>query len=145
MKGKFVLDASVAAKWLLPAEGESLTEEALFLLQSYSQGQIDLVVPDVFWAETANVLWKAVRVNRCPKGAAETALEFLKQRRLPTVSSLELIDLAFALAGSFGRTVYDSLYVALALESKAEMITADRRLVNAVASDLPVKWLGALQ
>lgn len=145
MNDKFILDASVAAKWLLPAEGEPLAAEALRLLQSYSEGQIGLAVPDIFWAETTNLLWKAVRFNRCTRDSAEAALASLKQQHLPTVSSLKLIDLAFGLAASFGRTVYDSLYVALAVESKALLITADKRLANALASDLPVKWLGALQ
>ena len=45
---------------------------------------------------------------------------------------------------SHDRTVYDSLYVALAVQSKSVMITADERLANALAAKLPVKWLGAL-
>jgi predicted nucleic acid-binding protein len=142
---KFILDASVAAKWLLPAEGELLVEEAFLLLQGYSEGRIRLVVPEIFWAETANVLWKAVSVKRCTRAAAEAALASLKARQLPTVSSLQLLDLAFALAVSFQRTVYDSLYVALAVQSNAQVITADQRLANALAPNLPVKWLGALQ
>jgi predicted nucleic acid-binding protein len=32
--------------------------------------------------------------------------------------------------------------VALALVSKANLITADERLANALAAHLPVKWLG---
>jgi predicted nucleic acid-binding protein len=36
------------------------------------------------------------------------------------------------------------LYVALAVQSKSEMITADERLANALAK-LPVKRLGALK
>ena len=44
-----------------------------------------------------------------------------------------------------GRTVYDCLYVALAVEIKAVMISGDRRLVNSLANG-PLKdhvvWLG---
>ena len=40
------------------------------------------------------------------------------------------------------RSVYDCLYVALAVQSKAEWITVDERLANALAARLPVKWLG---
>ena len=40
--------------------------------------------------------------------------------------------------------MYDCLYVALAVQSKTEWITADERLANALAARLPVKWLGAI-
>jgi predicted nucleic acid-binding protein len=51
---------------------------------------------------------------------------------------------AFAIANTYGRTVYDSLYVALAVMAKAEMVTADERLANALAAHLPVKWIGGM-
>ncbi len=139
-----VVDASVAAKWCLPAKDEPLSDAADHLLRRYAKGEIQFVVPDLFWAELANLLWKAVRQGRCAKAAAETALTALQDRRLPTVSSLDLLDLAFAIATAFDRTVYDSLYLALAVHSKAQLITADERLANALAAQLPVKWLGAV-
>jgi predicted nucleic acid-binding protein len=140
----FVVDASVAAKWFLPAAGETLTDEALEFLHGYTTGQIRLIVPDVFWAELANILWKAVRQSRCTKEAADTAIAAMKDRNLPTVPSLALLEEAFAIANAFQRTVYDSLYVALAISSKAQLLTADERLARALAATLPVKWLGSL-
>ena len=140
----FVVDASVAAKWFLPAAGETLTDEALELLRRYATGQIRLIVPDLFWAEFANILWKAVRQGRCRKDTADTAIAAMKDRNLPTVPSLVLLEAAFAIAHAFERTVYDSLYVALAISSKAELLTADERLARELAATLPIKWLGSL-
>ena len=40
------------------------------------------------------------------------------------------------------RSFYDSLYVALALSTGTELITADERLVSALGSRFPVRWLG---
>ncbi len=140
----FVIDASVAAKWFLPAVGETLTDEALQLLRRYSKGQLRFILPDLFWAEFANILWKAVRQGRLTKAAAELAIAAMKDRNLLTVPSVTLLDQAFTIATTFDRTVYDSLYVALAISSKAQLVTADQRLAHALAAYLPVKWLGSV-
>jgi predicted nucleic acid-binding protein len=85
-----------------------------------------------------------VRQGRCSKDAADAAIAAMKDRNLPTVPSLELLEAAFAIANAFQRTVYDSLYVALAISSRAQLLTADERLAHALAATLPVKWLGSL-
>ena len=140
----FVIDASVAAKWFLPPSGEPLAEEAFQLLAGYAEGRFRFAVPDLFWAECANILWRAVRQDRCTRGAAEEAILALQARSLPTTSSLELLEEAFSIAATFRRTVYDGLYVALAVRLKADLVTADARLANALAAHLPVKWLGSV-
>jgi len=139
-----VIDASVAAKWFLPAVGETLVDEAVHLLRRYAKGELQLLVPDLFWAELANTFWKAIRQGRWQKAAAETALASLAARKLPTVSALSVLEIAFGIATAFDRTVYDALYVALAVHSRAQFITADEKLANALAAQLPVKWLGAV-
>jgi len=58
-----VLDASVAAKWMLPSE-ETLQEEAASLLRDYAHGKLQFIVPDIFWAEIGNAVWKSVRQGR---------------------------------------------------------------------------------
>jgi predicted nucleic acid-binding protein len=139
----FVLDVSVAAKWLLPATNEDLVLEALDLLRRYAREEIRFVVPDIFWAEFGNVAWKAVRVGRWTAAEAQSAIHDLADRKFHTVSSKDLLLDAFAIANKFNRSVHDSLYVALALVTRCEWITADEKLANAVSSRLPVKWLGA--
>jgi predicted nucleic acid-binding protein len=138
-----VVDASVAAKWFLPAAGETLTQQALQLLTRYAAGELRFLVPDLFWAESANIMWKAVRQRRWPQASAEVAVRAMRDRNFPSVSSLTLLEDAFAIASTFDRTLYDGIYVALALTSKTELITADERLANALAAHLPVKWLGS--
>jgi len=139
----FVLDASVAAKWMLPAKGELLRPQAFRLLDAYEVGDVDLVVPDIFWAECGNVVWKAVRQQRLDRSSAEFAIWSLTLRNIPTISSAKFLQSALSIALDFGRSVYDSLYVALAAQSKAPLLTADERLANALAARFPVKWLGA--
>jgi len=140
----FVVDASVAAKWFLSAADETLTDEAMGLLKRYAKGDAQFVVPDLFWAEFANVLWKAVRQGRVTRATAEWAIGAMKGRNLPTVPSLELLEEAFIIATTFDRSVYDALYVALAVRLRAQLVTADDRLAHALAAHLPVKWLGSV-
>lgn len=139
-----VIDASVAAKWFLPPAHETLSSEALDLLKQYAAGQLRFLVPDLFWTEIGNIFWKAARLGRWTHKDAEDALRAIRDRRIPTVSTAMLVEDALSLGIAFGRTVYDSLYVALALTSKTHLVTADERLANALAAHLPVKWLGAL-
>jgi predicted nucleic acid-binding protein len=139
----FVLDASVAVKWAMPLAREPLTDESLRLLKRYIAGEVDFVVPDVFWAELGNVLWKGVRQRRWKRDEADNVASDMKARGFTTVSSLVLLPEALKIAFAYDRSVYDCLYTALAVQAKTELITADERLANALAAHLPVKWLGA--
>jgi predicted nucleic acid-binding protein len=66
------------------------------------------------------------------------------KRDFPTLPSRVVLRDAVKIAVDFGRTVYDSTYVALAVATGSHLITADERLVNALGSRFPVRWLGAL-
>lgn len=141
---QLVLDASVAFKWTLPAAIEPLSSEAVRLLQRYANGDVDFIVPDIFWAEIGNIAWKGARQRRWSQKEAHEIAGSMQARQFKTVSSLSLLADALKLACAFDRTIYDCLYVALAVQSKTELITADERLATSLAAYLPVKWLGAL-
>jgi predicted nucleic acid-binding protein len=138
-----VVDASVAAKWFPPLDQESLASEARVLLGRWIRGEIALVAPDLIWVEIANILWKSVRQKRCSLPPAKSALALLHEQNLRTVPASSLIDRAFQIAVTYRRTAYDSIYVALAVASNSDLVTADEKLANALAAYLPVKWLGA--
>ena len=138
-----VLDASVAIKWAIPSAREPLTDESVRLLKRYVDNEVEFIVPDVFWAEVGNVLWKGTRQRRWRQDEAEAIAADMKARDFATVSSLILLPEALKIAFAHDRAVYDCLYVALAVQSKTDLITADERLANALAAHLPVKWLGA--
>ena len=140
---RLVLDASVAIKWAMPSAREPLTNESVQLLKRYADAEVEFLVPDVFWAEVGNVLWKGTRQRRWRQAEAEAVAADMRARDFATVSSLSLMPEALRIAFAYDRSIYDSLYVALAVQSKAELITADERLANALAAHLPVKWLGA--
>jgi predicted nucleic acid-binding protein len=140
----YVLDASVAAKWFLPASTETLAGESRRILEEYSLGARQLMVPDLFWPELGNILWKAVRQGRMSRKSSGDAIEALEASGIPTVPCLPLLPDAMAISLAFDRTVYDAVYVALAAARDALLVTADERLANSLAARFPVRWLGAL-
>ena len=69
-------------------------------------------VPDLFWPEFGNILWKASRRHgRMSLPSAETAIVEMGKLTIPTFSSMPLLSDAFAIAAAFDRTVYDAVYV----------------------------------
>ena len=140
----FVVDASVAAKWLLPAAGEGLIEQANHLVALHVRRELLLLAPDLIGAEIGNVLWKAVRCNRISQAEAANSLRRFADLAIQVVPAADLLVQALQIAVTCDRSFYDSLYVALALAAKTDLITADERLVNALGSRFPVRWLGAL-
>ena len=133
-----VVDASVAAKWFLP---EVHSEEALRLLETPYR----LLVPDLLYSEVANTLWKRV-VSR--EIAAKQAIEIagvLESVPLAAFPAKPLMAAALDIACRTGRTVYDSVYLALATQQNCRLVTADRRFYNAL-SKTPMKtsilWVG---
>jgi predicted nucleic acid-binding protein len=138
-----VVDASVAAKWLLPAAGEGLLGQANDLLVRHVRRELQLIAPDLIESEVGNVLWKAVRRNRMSREGAENALAHFAALAIQTLPTSDLLGQALQIAVAGDRSFYDSLYVALALATKTDLLTADERLVNALGSRFPVRWLGA--
>jgi len=138
-----VVDANVAAKWLLPAAGEGLLEQANHLVALHVRREVHLLAPDLIEAEIGNVLWKAVRRNRISQAEAENSLRHFTALAIQVVPASDLLGQALQIAMACDRSFYDCLYVALALTTETELITADERLVNALGSRFPVRWLGA--
>ncbi|HEV7968983.1 MAG TPA: type II toxin-antitoxin system VapC family toxin [Candidatus Acidoferrales bacterium] len=135
-----VVDASVAVKWFRPEHGESLVNQALALLDALDREEAQFVVPDLFYAETASAIWKAVRVGRVPRTFGDQALLLLTERRFRAVPSLKLLDTVFQIATAHGPSVSDRLYVALAVQTNSQLIPADERLANSLAARFRVKW-----
>jgi predicted nucleic acid-binding protein len=123
----FVVDASVAVKWMLP---EPLASQAVRLQSPGHQ----LHAPAFLDIEVANVLWKKVRQGLLIRAQADILLGQLRGLPLTRHSDTLLATAAFDLADRLGRTVYDCVYLALAVRLGGQMVTADERFVNGLAS-----------
>ena len=139
----YVLDAGVAAKWFLPAADEPLSAEALRLLRRYSKAQVGLMVPDLFFPEFSNIFWKAERRGRCDAATADAAVSEILRGGFSIFPTVSLIQPAIQIARAFDRTVYDCIYIALAIETNTQLVTADEKLANSL-SGMPVTWLGLI-
>lgn len=137
-----VVDACVAAKWVLPAAGEGLLEQANRLLERHVRRDLQLLAPALIEAEIGNVLWKAVRRKRISRQGAEDSLRHFTELGIQAIPTSDLLDRALQIAVDCDCSFYDCPYIALALATKTELVTADERLVNALGSRFPVRWLG---
>jgi predicted nucleic acid-binding protein len=131
---KYVLDASVAVKWVL-AEVDS--DKADALRDAFRSGIHDLIAPDVFPVEVGHAIAKAERrgIIDPPDGSLFLAdvLTTIPHLR----ASLPLLSQAFSIASSERIGVYDCLYVALADQQQCELFTADERLVKLLQKQFP--------
>jgi predicted nucleic acid-binding protein len=135
----YVVDANVAVKWFVP---ETLSERAVRLLDDENE----LATPDLLWPEVGSVVWKKVRRGEIARQDAHRIAAALDSCPLTVFASQLLLPGALEIAFDTGRSVYDSIYVALAVALECRLATADERLANAIA-ETPlarhVVWIGA--
>ena len=138
--GCWVVDASVGIKLFVP-ETHSEQDDALF--NPLEGAPPDLVVPDLFYAECANILWKYVRRFGYPLSEAGKNMAALKEMKLSTVPSALLVEKALELAVRLEVTAYDACYLALAEDLRATLVTADEKLLKRLKGRrIQAVWIG---
>lgn len=121
----YVVDASVAIKWFIK---ENFTHESLALLEEENL----LIAPDLLYPEMGNVLWKKQQLGEIKAQEALEILRAILNFRIEIHPTKDIMELALKLAQELSRTVYDCLYLALAVSNDCAIVTADRKLYNAV-------------
>lgn len=116
-----VVDTSVALKWYVE-EPESERAEALV-----GGG---LVAPDWMLAEVANALWKKVMKGEITRDHACAVLPHLSET-VALHPATELAEAALEAALELRHPIYDGLFLVLAEELSADLVTADLRLIHA--------------
>ncbi|MEK6258129.1 MAG: type II toxin-antitoxin system VapC family toxin [Planctomycetota bacterium] len=129
-----VVDSSVAIKWFV---AENHQAEAMAIAQEWIAGQLECIVPDWFFVEVENILWKKPRKQLITQYDVTQTLQEIDKLPFRVVASRPLSDRAVSFAIRHDRTVYDSLYIVLAEEENCTFVTADDRLANAVAPHFP--------
>ena len=117
-----VIDASIAVKWVVEENG---TPEALALRQ-----KARLIAPELLVAECANILWKKVQRGELLKEEALLAARLLQGAEIELLPTRFLFEAATRMSIEIDHPAYDCLYLALAVEKKCQLVTADERLLR---------------
>lgn len=139
MSGLVVVDASVALKWVVTEAG---SDQAAAVLTGLADGTDALVAPEHLVGEVGNGLRKRVAQGILGAADALAALDAVAALELELVGGAERWFRSLRAALDWGVTTYDALYVLLALDLDAELVTADGRLADAaLRMSLPVRPL----
>ncbi len=121
----YVIDASVILKWFVPEEH---SEPALRLKRTDAR----LHAPAFLTLEVGNVLLKKRRRGELAAQDVEDIWRAFRHAPVRRHADETLVLAAFDLAHHTKQSVYDSLYLALAMELRLPLLTADRRFYHAL-------------
>ncbi|HEY0790268.1 MAG TPA: type II toxin-antitoxin system VapC family toxin [Chthoniobacterales bacterium] len=121
----FVVDASVAGSWLLPDEGHP---EALHPLDRLKEEEA--FVPALLWFEVRNLLLANERRQRITPAQTAAALSLFQGLPLQ-VDGQPDSDTTLQLARDHRLTVYDAVYLELAVRRRLPLFTFDGQLAAA--------------
>ena len=124
---RFVVDASVAIKWLVAEEQSDIAARLL-------DGSHELFAPRLMAAEVANALWRKVRVGEIEPRQAGALAAALPELPVGWANDDELSADALRIAISLERPAYACTYLALAHSLGAKLITADAHFANGIAA-----------
>lgn len=127
-----VLDSSIFASILIKDE---FYEDAISFVKKHLKREN--ITIELSFVEVANTLWKHTYIlKRIPKDKYEILRDSIK----PLISNvahihtyIEILEEAIDNAVHLGISVYDSLYVTLALSKKCKLISFDERLKGILA------------
>ena len=133
-----MIDASVAIKWVVLEPGRAA---ARVWLDAFGHGERLLVGPSLLGAEVASTLARKERRRLLSSNQAREAWRMF-EIFTPMLYPVEpLLASAFELALRHEFSLSDAIYLALAIDRRSELVTADRRFFTASSRAFPfVRW-----
>jgi predicted nucleic acid-binding protein len=129
-----ILDTSVSLAWLMPGSTvaqEAIADRVLAYLETDPLGVA--VVPSLWWLEWTNAISRAQRGSLINPQQIADYTELIAALALDTkiIGADEVLTRVLPLAISAGLTTYDATYLALAIQLKTPIATADAALREA--------------
>ena len=125
----FIVDASIAAAWLLPDEASAVANAAYARLPDDGA-----LAPTLWHFEIHNIFLTAERRGRLDAAQSSRALALLASLPIqidPATDSTTLM----VLARKHGLTAYDAAYLELALRTASPLATLDNALARAARAE----------
>ncbi len=135
------VDASLAAKWVLPEPDRDIAQA---LYEEWRAAILEIIGPPLLFAEITNILRRNVVRDVIIPAEALTAEAVFRRLGVRVASPDDLYREALILAQRFDLpAAYDTQYLAVAQIEGCDFWTADERLFNRVSTELPwVQLLG---
>jgi predicted nucleic acid-binding protein len=125
----YVVDASIAAKWIFLEQGSDKAQQLLEDFDSF-------LVPELFYLEMDAIITKKVRKRELDASDAHRKREQVEKFAVEKIEHYSISQLAFNISISLPVTFYDAIYLALAVEKEAVMWSADDRLVRGLSTTI---------
>ena len=135
----FVLDNSVAMRWLLASNKVSDQRYAELVLRSLANAEA--VVPNLWHLEAANVLLSAANRKELEISAVERFTVQLENLPITvdTLTANQVFGHTMSLAKAYRLSSYDAAYLELALRESLPLATLDKDLLKAARrSDIEI-------
>ena len=116
----YITDVSVILKWIFNTPKEADRDAALTLLNSWVNGECELLVPSLWIYEVGNIIGRNI-----PDKAAEFMKMLIEYRIEEAPVTALIAKRTLAIMADCGVMFYDAVYHAIALERKGTLVTAD--------------------
>jgi predicted nucleic acid-binding protein len=131
---KIVLDCSVVVPWFFP---EDNNKYSFSVLESIKGGECSGIAPELLLAEFASVAFKKVARGLCSLDYSKDQFREFVRMPIRYYSISDSIQQAYLLATGENISVYDGLYLCLALGLGIEIATADK-LMRRIAKKMKI-------
>lgn len=136
---KVVVDSSVVIKWFVI--GTAFRRVAA-PTERLRRGRAGLLRTPPVLCRDGNIVWKKQRFQGLSVVDAQQVIDAFRRISFTATAASAMLEDAYRLAIAYQRSVYDAMYLALALRENCQLVTADQRLANALAAQFPcVVWV----
>ena len=127
-----VLDTSALVRLYIP-DGPMPDNIEKYISAALS-AETSLIIPELALAEFAQVLWKKEQAGYLTSLEVDEIMSAFLDLPLEVFGHIDILPDAISLARRHVLSVYDALFLALAGNRNAELVTADKKLKNAYES-----------